>query len=217
MSLEPQAKKVKDLAGLLLEQALNYVCKNKSFHQRGAFIMSEKQKKINVEMADGMQHHRAGKHSLGGSVFQEFRPCPSKAPQTGPVQKELDFQMARSHIEELESKSEGIKKLHLTLMDGKIYKVFGVASNILDKPGDEIITRRRGRCGKSEQAHDVLKNDFGGSHVPSRLFGVNTAWWNIAVLAMNVTGMLKMFFLPEILRDCRMKKLRNVFFTLAAK
>jgi hypothetical protein len=31
---------------------------------------------------------------------------------------------------------------------------------------DEIITRRRGRRGKSEQPHDVLKNDFGGSHVP---------------------------------------------------
>jgi hypothetical protein len=142
---------------------------------------------------------------------------PSNAPQSGPMQKELDFQMAESHIEELESKSAGMKKLHLTLMDGKIYKVFGVASNILDKPGDGIITWHRGRCGKSEQAHDVLKNDFGGSHVPSHLFGTNAAWWNIAVLAMNVTSMLKMFFLPEVLRGCRMKKLRNVFFTLAGK
>jgi hypothetical protein len=46
---------------------------------------------------------------------------------------------------------------------------------------------------------------------------VNAAWWHITVLAMNVTSMLKMFFLPEILRDCRVKKLRNVFFTLAGK
>jgi hypothetical protein len=34
---------------------------------------------------------------------------------------------------------------------------------------------------------------------------------------MNVVSILKMFFLPEVLRDCRMKKLRNVFFTLAGK
>jgi hypothetical protein len=37
-----------------------------------------------------------------------------------------------------------MKKLHLTLMDGKIYKVFGVASNILDKPGDADSLKRRG-------------------------------------------------------------------------
>ncbi|GHV32282.1 hypothetical protein FACS1894167_15220 [Synergistales bacterium] len=69
--------------------------------------------------------------------------------------------------------SEGIKSLHLTTMSGKIYKVFGIASNITDKPGDEIILRHHGRSGKSEQAHGILKNDFGGSHVPSHLFGVN--------------------------------------------
>jgi hypothetical protein len=30
--------------------------RDKSFHQRGEFIMSEKQKKINVEMVDGMSN-----------------------------------------------------------------------------------------------------------------------------------------------------------------
>jgi hypothetical protein len=148
--------------------------------------------------------------------FRQRRAADGKA-QAGPIQKELDFQMAESHIEELESCNAEMKKLHLTVMDGKIYKVFGLASNILDKPGDEIITWHRGRCGKSGQAHDILKNDFGGSHVPSHLFGVNAAWWNIAVLAMNVSNMLKMFFLPEGFKDCRMKKLRHVFFTLAGK
>jgi hypothetical protein len=152
------------------------------------------------------------------AIRETFRQSkPADKPQTGPVQKELGLWMAESHIEELESCNAEMKKLHLTTMEGEIYKVFGVASNILNKPGDEIITWHRGRCGKSEQAHDALKNDFGGSRVPSHLFGVNAAWWNIAVLAMNVSNMLKMFFLPEGLRDCRMKKLRRVFFTLAGK
>jgi hypothetical protein len=149
-------------------------------------------------------------------VFRQRRAAEEKA-QAGPVQKELGFQVDESHIEELESHNAAMKKLHLTVMDGEIYKIFGVASNILDKPGDEIIAWHRGRCGKSEQAHDILKNDFGGSHVPSHLFGVNAAWWNIAILAMNISNMLKMFFLPEGFKDCRMKKLRHVFFTLAGK
>ena len=152
------------------------------------------------------------------AIREAFRQSkPADKLQTGPVQKELGLRMAKSHIEELESCNAEMKKLHLTLMCGKAYKVFGVASNILDKPGGEIIKWHRGRCGKSEQAHDILKNDFGGGHVPSHLFGVNAAWWNIAVLAMNVSNMLKMFFLPEGFRDCRMKKLRHVFFTLAGK
>jgi hypothetical protein len=148
-------------------------------------------------------------------IFRQSKPAGK--PQTDPAQKELGLQMAESRVEELESSNAEMKRLHLTVMDGKIYKVFGVAGNILDRPGDEIITWHRGGCGKSEQAHDILKNDFGGGHVPSHLFGVNAAWWNIAVLAMNVSDMLKMFFLPEGLRDCRMKKLRRVFFTLSGK
>jgi hypothetical protein len=32
----------------------------------------------------------------------------------------------------------------------KAIKLFAVTSNILDKPGDEIITWHRDRCGKSD-------------------------------------------------------------------
>jgi hypothetical protein len=46
---------------------------------------------------------------------------------------------------------------------------------------------------------------------------VNAAWWNIAVLAMNVNNILKRFFLPEGYENCRMKKLRNIFYTLAGR
>jgi hypothetical protein len=149
-------------------------------------------------------------------VFRQHEPVEDKH-KTGSVQRELDFQMDESHIEELETGKEGMKKLHLTLMSGKIYKVFGLASNIMNKPGDEIIFWHRGRSGKSEQAHDILKNDFGGAHIPSHLFGVNAAWWNISVLAMNVNNILKRFFLPLGYENVRMKTLRNIFYTLAGK
>jgi hypothetical protein len=149
-------------------------------------------------------------------VYRTHKPVEDK-PQTGPVQIELDFQMDESHIDELELGNKAMKKLHLTLMSGKIYKVFGLASNIMDKTGDEIILWHRERSGKSEQAHDILKNDFGGGHVPSHLFGVNAAWWNISVLAMNVNSITKRYFLPKGYENVRMKKLRNIFYTLAGK
>jgi hypothetical protein len=149
-------------------------------------------------------------------VFRLHMPVENKPP-TGPVQRELDLGMDESHIEELEAGHKGIKKLHLTLMSGKIYKVFGLASNITNKAGDDIIFWHRERSGKSEQAHDILKNDFGGGHVPSHLFGVNAAWWNISVLAMNVNSILKKYFLPEGYENVRMKTLRNIFYTLAGK
>jgi hypothetical protein len=149
-------------------------------------------------------------------MFRQHKPEEDK-PQTGPLQRELDFQMDESHIEELEIGKEGLKKLHLTLMSGKIYKVFGLASNVMNKSGEEIIYWHRGRSGKSEQAHDILKNDFGGAHVPSHLFGVNAAWWNISVLAMNVNSILKNNFLPKGYENVRMKTLRNIFYTLAGK
>jgi hypothetical protein len=133
------------------------------------------------------------------------------------VQKELGLEITEEIIEELVSAEEGLKDLHLTLMSGKIYKVFGVASNILDKTGEEIILWHRGRCGKSEQAHDILKNDLGGGHVPSYLFGVNAAWWNIAVLAMNVNSVIKRYFLPFEYEGCRFKTLRHIFYTLSGK
>ena len=130
---------------------------------------------------------------------------------------EFDFQMDESHIDELESGNEAMKRLHMTLMSGRIYKVFGLASNIMDKAGDEIIFWHRERSGKSEQANDILKNDFGGGHVPSHLFGVNAAWWNISVLSMNVNSIMKRYFLPEGCGKLRMKTLRNIFYTLAGK
>jgi hypothetical protein len=149
-------------------------------------------------------------------MFRQHKPVEDK-PQTGPAQRELELKMDESHIGELETWKEGLKKLHLTLMSGKIYKVFGLASNIMNKSGDEVIFWHRGRSGKSEQAHDILKNDFGGAHVPSRLFGVNAAWWNISVLAMNVNNILKRYFLPQGYENVRMKTLRNIFYALAGK
>ena len=35
----------------------------------------------------------------------------------------------------------------------------------------------QGWCGKSEEAHSVMKEDLAGRKLPSGKFGVNAAWW----------------------------------------
>ena len=56
----------------------------------------------------------------------------------------------------------------------KRYKVFGLLTN-RDLPGDEIIWWHRALCGKSEEAHGVMKGDWVGGQLPSGSFGENAA------------------------------------------
>jgi len=67
---------------------------------------------------------------------------------------------------------------------GVTYKVFGIVTN-LDWAGNEVIRFHDGRCGKSEEAHKILKEDFAGGKMPSSEFGANSAWWAIAILASD--------------------------------
>jgi hypothetical protein len=87
------------------------------------------------------------------------------------------------------------------------FKLFGVVTNRLDTPGDEIIWWLRERCGKAEEAHAILKNDFAGGTLPSALFGANAAWWAICILAFNLLSLFKRA-LPESKTEPRAKGLR---------
>ena len=70
------------------------------------------------------------------------------------------------------------------------YKLFGLVTN-RTLPGDEVIRWQRERCGKSEEAHAVMKDDLAGGRLPSGLFGANVAWWAIMVLAHNLNALMK--------------------------
>ncbi|MBF0459452.1 MAG: transposase [Nitrospirae bacterium] len=65
------------------------------------------------------------------------------------------------------------------------YKIFGYVTN-MDWSGDKLIKWVYGRCGKSEQAHDAVKNDFaGGGHrvilVKMRHGGGHDRCWHITL------------------------------------
>ncbi len=87
------------------------------------------------------------------------------------------------------------------------YKVTGIVTN-RDLPGDELIWWYRERCGKSEEAHSIMKEDLAGGKLPSQLFGANAAWWQIMILAFNVNSAMKRLMLGEGWVNRRMKAVR---------
>jgi len=87
------------------------------------------------------------------------------------------------------------------------HKVFGIVTN-RDIPGDELIWWYRERCGKSEEAHSVMKEDLAGGRLPSGHFGVNAAWWHIMILALNLNSAMKRLVLGETWVGKRMKAIR---------
>lgn len=96
------------------------------------------------------------------------------------------------------------------------HKLFAVVTN-RDLPGDALIRWHRGRCGKSEEAHAVMKDDLCGGRLPSGLFGANAAWWAIMILAHNLNAALKRLALGEAWVTRRMKTLRFQLITLPGR
>lgn len=96
------------------------------------------------------------------------------------------------------------------------YKLFGVVTN-RTLPGEELIWWHRERCGKSEEAHAVMKEDLAGGQLPCAEFGANAAWWQIMQLAFNVNVAMKRLVLHECWKNKRMKALRFGLIHLAGR
>ena len=96
------------------------------------------------------------------------------------------------------------------------YKLSGMVSN-RTLPGDELIWSSRGRCGKSEQAHALMKDDLAGGQLPSGLFGANAAWWQMMILALNLNAALKRLALGGNWETKRMKALRYQLINLPGR
>jgi hypothetical protein len=92
-------------------------------------------------------------------------------------------------------------------LNATTYKLFGVVTNRAGD-GEQIIRWHRERCGKSEEAHAVMKQDLAGGRLPSGSFGENAAWWQIMVLALNLNTLFKREALGEGWVSKRLKALR---------
>ena len=96
------------------------------------------------------------------------------------------------------------------------YKVFGMVTN-MDWEGEKLIHWLHERCGKSEEAHSVMKDDLAGGKLPSDDFGENAAWWWIMILALNLNAMMKKLAMEGHWLSKRMKAIRFSFINLPGR
>jgi len=96
------------------------------------------------------------------------------------------------------------------------YKLFGLVTN-RNLPGDKLIWWHRGRCGKGEEMHGIMKDDLAGGHLPCARFGANAAWWWIMVLAFNLNSLMKRLVLPQGWASKRLKAIRFGFINVAGR
>ncbi len=119
-----------------------------------------------------------------------------------------------------QSQPEMDEQLHLDLktpgaeFDTSAYKLRAIVTNLLDLDGDRVIRWHRERCGRSEQIHDILKNELAGGNMPSKHLGVNAAWWLITVLAHNLNQAMKMLALAKVDASWSARRLKAVRFHL---
>jgi len=100
--------------------------------------------------------------------------------------------------------------------EGTQYKLFAIASN-MDWRGDRLIGFAYERCGKSEEAHSILKEDLAGGKLPSGEVGENAAWWWINVIAFNLNAAMKKLALGPSFLSKRMKAIRFAVINLAGR
>jgi hypothetical protein len=101
-------------------------------------------------------------------------------------------------------------------MEAKRYKVFGIVTN-RDIEGSELVNWLHKRCGKSEEAHAIMKEDLAGGKLPSADFGENAAWWWIMILAFNLNAAMKQLVLGGSWVAKRMKALRFSLISLPGR
>jgi hypothetical protein len=90
---------------------------------------------------------------------------------------------------------------------GRTYRIKGIVTNC-SEDGAELVKWHYERCGKSEEAHAIMKGDLAGGTLPSGKFGANAAWWAIMVLAYNLHVAMRLLALPGGLKPKRMKAIR---------
>jgi hypothetical protein len=132
-----------------------------------------------------------------------------KPKEQGPTYRFLAIRepLAQPQLPGLETKQEELPFPTMEVRGKGRYKLFGVVTN-RDLPGDERIRWHRQRCGASEMAHSVMKEDLAGGKLPSKLFGANAAWWAIMLLAYNLNTAMKRLVLGGAWATKRLKAIR---------
>jgi hypothetical protein len=127
------------------------------------------------------------------------------------IREGMEEQLSLPGIEE-----ERVYPFQTMKMEQRKYKIFGLVTN-MDWEGGKLIRWHYKRCGKSEEAHSVMKEDLAGGKLPSGEFGENAAWWWIMVLALNLNQAMKALVLGKSWMTKRMKAIRFSLINLPAR
>ena len=113
--------------------------------------------------------------------------------------------------------SQQAKLPFATVVMGKsTYRLRGIVTN-REGEGAALIRWHYLRCGKSEEAHAMLKRELAGGRFPSGKFGANAAWWALVVLAYNLHMALQRLALPDKLKGKRLKAIRFALISLPGR
>lgn len=103
------------------------------------------------------------------------------------------------------------------VMNNLCYKLHAIVTNRREEPAQDLIQWHFERCGKSEEAHSIMKSDFAGGQMPSAKFGANAAWWSLMILTMNFQMAMKRFVLGPRWENKRMKATRFALINAAGR
>ena len=101
--------------------------------------------------------------------------------------------------------------------DGSDRHFHAVISNERAWAGGRLLNWHRQKAGTVEHTHDEVKNELGGGHVPSQRFGVNSAWFKIALLTYNIISAIKGLCLEGEERIARLKRFRLLLIHVAGR
>lgn len=169
---------------------------------------------MNVEEADWHKLYRTerGRIVETGQEWAEVAYVPNKIAATNKVKpyryiaiRELVKQNVLPGMDDTQAQIS--LPFATVVCEGRTYRVKGIVTN-REIAGDELIKWHYGRCGKSEEAHAVMKSDLCGGTFPSGKFGANAAWWGMMVLAYNLHGAMRLLALPEGMKNKRLKGIR---------
>jgi hypothetical protein len=104
----------------------------------------------------------------------------------------------------------------VVLENNQRYKIYVIITN-KEGSAEDIINEYYGRSGASEHIHSELKSDLCGGKLPSKDFGSNAAWWQIAIISSNLISIMKNLVLGGEYKTKKVKSLRFHFICVAAK
>ncbi len=110
-----------------------------------------------------------------------------------------------------------LKPQGVLFKDGSDRHFHAVITNEKQWDGGRLLDWHREKAGTVEHTHDEVKNELGGGHVPSQRFGVNSAWFKIALLTYNLVSAIKGLCLEGEERSVRLKKFRLLLIQVAGR